>query len=173
MAPERLCWAADHSVADGWLCCAWVKWLRCTNKTATHTDSRDAYHPLWGCLTAGGVTLAGHIPRRLHTYCTYLFTMIAPTKLVQYFSSYRADSFLFGLLQTKESLSRFSQGCEKMGRKMCSLTNNSLYLSPSSLYFFLAPVSLFCSSWVMSWSPVLWVTFKVDINPALYGIVQR
>lgn len=56
-------------------CASTVKWLRCTNKTATYTGSRDAYHPLRGCLTAGVV--AGHIPLRLHIYCTYLFTASA------------------------------------------------------------------------------------------------
>ncbi len=65
MAPERLCWAEDHSVADGW--------LRCTNKTATLTDRGDAYHPLRGCLTAGVVVWAGHIPPRFHTYCIHIF----------------------------------------------------------------------------------------------------
>lgn len=106
--------------------CAWVKRLRCTNKTATHTDSRDAYRPLRGCLTAGEVALAGHIPQRLHTYCTYLFTVLSMKKQV---FSYQANTLLFGLLQTKGALSRFFQGCEKMGRKMRALTNNSLYLS--------------------------------------------
>lgn len=56
-------------------CASTVKRLRCTNKTATYTGSRGAYHPLRGCLTAGVV--AGHIPLRLHTYCTYLFTASA------------------------------------------------------------------------------------------------
>ena len=112
--------------------CAWVKRLRCTNKTATHTDSRDAYHPLRGCLTAGEVALARHIPLRLHTYCTYLFT--APSlenqSCTRVLSIRVICSFLVCRGQ-KGALSRFSQGWEKMGSKMRSLTNNSLHLSLS------------------------------------------
>lgn len=131
---------------------AWVKRLRCTNKTATHTNSRDAYRPLRGCLTAGDVAFAGHILSRLH-YSTYytlsfysLFTKI--TKLPHIFI---CQGLLFGALQTKGPCQGFFKVAVKMGRKMRSLTNNSLYLSlPLPSIFFLAPVSLFCSSWVMS-----------------------
>lgn len=59
------------------ICAVPVKWLRCTNKT-DDAESRDAYHPLRGCLTAG--VAAGHVPPRLHTYrtnflqpCTFLW----------------------------------------------------------------------------------------------------
>lgn len=46
--------------------------VRCTNKTATHTESGGAYRPLRGCLTAGEVALAGQISLRLHTHTLYV-----------------------------------------------------------------------------------------------------
>lgn len=76
---------------------------------------------------------------------------------------------LLGLLQTKVALSRFPQGCDKMGKKMPSLTNNSLYV-------FLPLPSLFMSVLFLlsdELLSVLWVTFKADINLRLYCIVQR
>lgn len=94
---------------------AWVKWLRCTNKTATHTDSRDAYHPLRGCLTAGEVALAGHVPPRLHTYCTYLFTAsLTETPKLCYSFICQGNLLLLGLLRTKGGL---CQGFFKVERK--------------------------------------------------------
>lgn len=49
-----------------------VKWLRCTNKT-DDAESRDAYHPLRSCLTAG--LAAGHDPPRLHTCRTHFYNL--------------------------------------------------------------------------------------------------
>lgn len=92
---------------------AWVKWLRCTNKTATHTDSMDAYRPLRGCLTAGEVVAAGHIPLRLHTYCTYLFTVSSLNEMPKL--CFYIWSFLVWYGQ--RALVKVSQGCEKMGRE--------------------------------------------------------
>lgn len=63
--PQRGRWLAEPR--------AWLKRLRCTNKTATHTDSSDAYYPPRGCLTAAEVALAGRVPARLHTYCNISF----------------------------------------------------------------------------------------------------
>lgn len=37
------------------------------------TESRDAYRPLRGCLTAG--VAAGHVPPRLHTYRTHFYSL--------------------------------------------------------------------------------------------------
>lgn len=119
---------------------AWVKWLRCTNKTATHTDRMDAYRPLRGCLTAGEVVAAGHIPLRLHTYCTYLFTVSSLNEIPKL--CFYICSFLVWYRQ------RFLvKVVRKWAGKMHSLTDNSLHRSlhlPSifspfsvSLYFVL------------------------------------
>lgn len=99
---------------------AWVKRLRCTNKTATHTESRDAYHPLRGCLTGGEVAVAGHVPLRV-TYILHVSFYSLLTEIPKlYFSFiYQGNILLFGLLQTKGVLSRFSQGCERKWEGKC------------------------------------------------------
>lgn len=72
-----------------------VKWLRCTNKT-DDAESRDAYHPLRGCLTAG--VAAGHVLPRLHTYRTNFYNL-AHFFYCDYFAVTR--TFFLVLLQTK------------------------------------------------------------------------
>lgn len=54
------------------ICAVPVKWWRFTNKT-DDTESRDAYRPLRGCLTAG--VLEGHVPPRLHSYRTHFYNL--------------------------------------------------------------------------------------------------
>lgn len=72
-APARLCWAEDGQMVIGGVP---VKWLRCTNKT-DEAESRDAYHPLRGCLTAGvaaGATFRrGYIHTPAHFYNLHIF----------------------------------------------------------------------------------------------------
>lgn len=50
MAPERLCWAEDHSVADGWLCCVseWNGWGALIRQPPTHIAGMLI--ALWGAV---------------------------------------------------------------------------------------------------------------------------
>lgn len=161
MAPERLAWAEDRSVADGCSCCMpeWNGWGALIRQPPTQIVWMLI--ALWGAVWQQarwlrlGISLWGYI-RTVHIF------LQSP-----HWMKYQSYVFIYAHFwfdTDKDSLSRFLK-----------VTDNSLHrsLHLPSIFFSLFCVSLFCSSWVMSLSSVLWVTFKDNINPALYGIVQR
>lgn len=101
---------------------AWLKWLRCTNKTTTLTDSREAYHPLRGCLTAGEGCVCRAYPTEVtHILCVSfpLYHLIAEIHSLTTLSIWIIHLIWF--LIAKESLTKVPSKLLENGKQNVSI----------------------------------------------------
>lgn len=145
MAPERLAWAEDRSVADGCSCCMpeWNGWGALIRQPPTQIVWMLI--ALWGAVWQQarwlrlGISLWGYI-RTVHIFLQSPHWMKYQSYVFFIYAHFWFDT-------DKDSLSRFLKVVRKWAGKMHSLTDNSLHRSlhlPSifspfsvSLYFVL------------------------------------